>query len=234
MIDADLRHNPAWVNPSSQFPKDHTMPNLFPATLLACSLLLVACQPQTASDARATEASAATPAQPETATVSSPAAATDSAAQELAAAGTSATADDGTQILRINTALGSVDCSDRHVEVFSVQAELSFTGQCRELYFLGENTRASVESAEMVQVVANNVALTIAAPLAELRQLGDGGEHRVGVVSGEVYVQGSNNQIHAQSLGELRLTGDRNRVHWTTGPRDIGDLGTGNVAGAAQ
>lgn len=196
-----------------------------PPRLLAAAcagLMLAACQadtpgPTAAAPQAGSGADADTPAAP--------------AASPPAVEAMSATADDGSGILRVTTARGSVDCSGRHVEVLATNAELAFTGQCLELYFLGANTRASIQGAALVQVGADHVALEIATPVAELRQLGDAGQHRVDAVEGEVYVTGDGNRIDARSVGAVNLVGSRNQVHWQAGEPAVSDLGTGNVVG---
>lgn len=196
------------------------------AATLTCSVLLLACQPQSASqpDDEATPAVATHP------DAFAPASPPDTPADTVADATTGAVGN-ATQVLRITTQRGSVDCTDRHVEVLAAQAELAFTGQCLELYFLGAHTRASIQAAEMVQVVADNVALDVASPLTELRQLGNTGQHHLDAVTGEVYVPGDGNQIRARSVGALTLIGSRNRVHWQTGQPVTSDLGSGNIVG---
>lgn len=82
-----------------------------------------------------------------------------------------------------------------------------------------------------MQVGADHVAREIATSVAELRQLGDGGQHRVDAVDGEVYVTGDGNRIDARSVGAVNLVGSRNQVHWQTGEPAISDLGSGNVVG---
>ena len=195
---------------------------------LACSLLLlVACQADRA-DPMAPPSTATATAQAD-APLASPVTTDAPAMDPMVRA-----ADDGQQILHINTARGSVDCTGRHVEVLSSNAELGFTGQCLELYFLGSDTRATIQSATMVQVVGDRVALTIDAPLAELRQLGATGQHVLDAVEGELYVQGDDNQIRTRRVGEVRLIGSRNQVHWQVGEPETSDIGNNNVLGAIE
>lgn len=137
-------------------------------------------------------------------------------------------AGDDEAVLRINSLRGTIDCTGRHVEILARRADLDFTGKCRELYFLGDDTAARIQDAQMVQVVADRVSLQAAGPLDELRLLGSNGEFRAGEITGELYVQGDGNVVDVRSAGEVRLIGARNRVQWQGGQPEIDDLGDGN------
>jgi len=136
-------------------------------------------------------------------------------------------------VMQISTKQGTVDCANRHVEVLAEDAELTFTGKCLELYFLGKNSHATIEDATLVQVVADDVAVVVEGALGELRQLGHGGRHRLGN-TGSAYVQGDANELSANTLGSLELIGSRNRVQWRSGKPVINDLGKDNQVQASR
>jgi hypothetical protein len=130
-------------------------------------------------------------------------------------------------VMQISTKQGTVDCANRHVEVLAEGAELTFTGKCLELYFLGKDTRASIQEATLVQVVADDVAVAVEGSLGELRQLGHRGSHRLGNTD-SAYVQGDANELSASSFGTLELIGSRNRVQWLSGTPATNDFGKDN------
>lgn len=141
-------------------------------------------------------------------------------------------ADDGKPILRVNSLKGTIDCTDRHVEIYSDGADLVFTGKCLGLYFLGARTRARIDRAQLVQVVGNNVDVAVTAPLAELRMLGNHGTYEVGEVT-DLYGQSDDNLVNMDRVVGVHLVGSRNVVKWKHGTPQVSDMGNQNQLGVA-
>lgn len=138
------------------------------------------------------------------------------------------------EVLSVRTAKGAVDCTGRHVEVFSEQADLTLTGACRGVFFLGANTRARIEQAERVQIVGDGVHVEVTQPLGEIRLLGNEARVRVGDVTGELYAQGDGNQVDVRSTQSIRLIGARNAIRWQSGQPSVNDFGSGNIVEPMQ
>lgn len=200
--------------------------SLSPSLFAIAMLSLTACQQAEAPLAATTpQASAAPNANP---TPAEPALA---AATEAA---TTASADDGKPVLRVNSRSGNIDCNNKHVEVLENNAQLTFKGQCLDLFFIGDNVTVTIADARLVQVVGNHAKLTIAGDINELRQLGDGGQHTLAKVDGLLYVQGNQNQVDLVTAKELHVIGRDNNVHWSAATPEINDLGSSNVLKAKQ
>lgn len=151
-------------------------------------------------------------------------------AEATAAPGTNASAD----VLRLTNTSGTVDCTDKHVEVLDNNARISLTGQCLEVYVIGDDVSLTFQNAASIQVVGARAKVEGTSALQEFRQLGDHGQHRLGAITKELYLQGANNELAVESAAELRVTGDNNRVGWRAGNPSIDDIGNGNRLQPAQ
>ena len=126
--------------------------------------------------------------------------------------------------LRFQLVTGQLDNNSR----------ISLTGQCLEVYVIGDDVSLTFENAASIQVVGARAKVEGTSALQEFRQLGDHGRHRLGAITKELYLQGANNELAVESAAELRVTGDNNRVGWRAGNPSIDDIGNGNRLQPAQ
>lgn len=129
--------------------------------------------------------------------------------------------------LVINSKVATVDCSGRDVNVLAKEANLTFTGNCKEIHFFGAGTTATVTSATLIQITADDVVVNVSGVVNEANLLGRNAELEVASLSA-LSLNGENALVTAQSIGTIAAAGSGNRVTWHTGTPEINDIGGDN------
>lgn len=130
--------------------------------------------------------------------------------------------------LFVNTTSGTIDCTDRDVNITASNAELTLTGRCKGVYFVGSSTRATIESATLLQVSVDDVQIEVKGPVEEAFVIGSRAVLVLDKV-GQLNVNGDSARIEAASIAALSVVGSRNSVRWTAGSPTINDIGSGNT-----
>ncbi len=151
-----------------------------------------------------------------------------SAAAFLCAGANRAVVADEAPSLFVNTHSGTVDCEGHDVNVTSSNAKLSFTGRCKGIYFVGTDTTATIESAELVQSSGNGMHVTVKGKVADAYLIGSRGEFAFDEL-GTLHLNGDELRVGAKTIGTMAVVGSRNTVHWSSGKPRIDDMGSGNV-----
>lgn len=130
--------------------------------------------------------------------------------------------------LFVNTTSGTVDCTDRDVNVTASNAELTFTGRCKGIYFVGNATRATIEQATLVQVSVDDVKVDVKGTVDKAFIIGSRAEVTFDTVR-QLEVTADSARIKAASISSLSVVGSRNSVRWASGSPKINDVGVGNT-----
>ena len=129
--------------------------------------------------------------------------------------------------LVINSKVATVECSGRDVNVLAKDASLTLTGNCKEIHFLGAGTTATVASATLVQITADDVVVKVSGVVNEANLFGKNAELVVAGLNA-LSLNGENALVTAQSIGTIAAAGSGNSVTWHTGSPDINDIGGDN------
>ena len=146
---------------------------------------------------------------------------------------TTATTSAESSALFVNTTSGTIDCSDRDVNITASNAELTLTGRCKGVYFVGSSTRATIESATLLQVSVDDVQIDVKGAVDEAFVIGSRAVLAFDEV-GQLNVNGDGARIEAASISSLSVVGSRNSVRWASGSPTINDIGSGNTLQAKR
>ncbi|MBN8726756.1 MAG: DUF3060 domain-containing protein [Xanthomonadales bacterium] len=139
-----------------------------------------------------------------------------------------ATAEDDGGALFVNSQEGVVECEDRDVNVTASKATLAFTGHCKAIHLVGDESRITVEKAELVQASGNGIRLTARGAIGEVHLVGSRSRFQLTRVE-TLRIDGDDNHVEAKKIGRIEGAGGRNDVQWSSGKPEIDDLGSGNT-----
>ena len=149
------------------------------------------------------------------------------AALVVASASASSWAEAQSAPLLISSKTGTVDCSGRDVNATAKEATLTFTGNCKEISFLGAGTTATVESATLIRINEADVEVSVGGTVNQAYLIGNNA-HLTADKLGELSLTGEIAMVEAQSIGSISAAGSGNRVTWRTGTPQINDIGGDN------
>lgn len=135
--------------------------------------------------------------------------------------------------LLIDSKSATIDCGGKDVNVISTKGKLKFTGRCKGIYFIGEGTSATVQSATLIQLSGDGMNVTVADPVTEAFVIGKNGRLTVSTID-ELRINGDLADIRAQSIRAISAAGNDNRVTWRKGSPQINDIGSRNIFGPAK
>lgn len=142
--------------------------------------------------------------------------------------GQPALADDDAPSLFVTTQDGAIHCDGHNVNVASSNAKLTFTGHCKGVYFIGDDSTATIESADLVQTTGSGIDVNAKGTVAEVYSIGAKGRLHFDRI-GELRLNSDATQVEAGSIATIDAVGSDNVVHWTSGKPIINDMGRGNV-----